>query len=95
MAKGSLEDENDILTENLNTVIFLLLGILSLFLSVILLVHSATVAVYSQHLTLDFLYWPILAGLFFVTGFGSLHMVRKRRESRKRKKSALFFKSEV
>jgi len=95
MSKGSLEDENDVLAENFNTLIFLLLGILSVFLSAILLVHSATVAVYSQQLTMDFLYRSMFAALFFVIGLGSLHIFRKRRETRKQKKSALFLKSKA
>jgi len=85
-----VEDEDDVLAENFNTVMFLLLGILSLFMSVILLVSSATIAVYGQLLSMDFLYMSILTVLFFVGGFSSLHIVRKRRESKRRKKTGLF-----
>jgi len=90
-----VEDEDDVLIEDFNTVMFLLLGILSLFVSVVLLVSSATIAVYGQLLSMDFLYRSIFAVLFFVGGFGSLHIVRKRRESKRKKKAGLFLRTKA
>jgi len=48
MPKDSTEDKDDILIENFNSILLSLQGILSLSVSMILLIHSATVAVYSQ-----------------------------------------------
>ena len=48
MPKDPIEDEDDILIENFNSILLSFLGILSLSVSMILLIHSATVAVYSQ-----------------------------------------------
>ena len=93
MPKDPIED--DILIENINSILLSLLGILSLSVSMILLAHSATVAVYSQQLPTDFPERSIFSVVLFVIGFGSLHVFRKRRESRKRKQSALFFRTKV
>jgi len=90
MKKGSTEDKDDILIENLNTALFLFLGILSVSVSVIVLIHSASIAVYSQKLSMDFLNSSIFAAFLFAVGFGSLHIFRNRRESRKKKESAIF-----
>jgi len=90
MPEESREDKDDILTENLNTVIFLFLGILSITVSVIIFVYTASVALYSQQLFMDFFNRSVVAAVFFVVGFGSFHIFRKRRESRKRKNSAIF-----
>jgi len=95
MPKDPIEDEDDILIENFNSILLSLQGILSLSVSMILLIHSATVAVYSQQLPTDFPERSIFSAVLFVIGFGSLHLFRKRRESRKRKQSALFFRTKV
>jgi len=92
MPEGLIEDEDDIFIESLDNALFLGLGVLSVFASLILLVHSATVVVYGQQLRMDFLYTSIVAVLFFVLGSGSLHVFQKRRKLRKSKKTALFLR---
>jgi len=95
MPEGSVEDEDDIFVESLINILFLFLGTLAVSVSVILLVHSATVAVYSQQLPMDFLPTSFFAALLFVIGFGSLHIFRKKRRARKRKITALFLRSKA
>jgi len=90
MPEESTEDKDDRLTENLNTLIFLFLGILSITVSVIIFVYTASVALYSQQLPMDLLNRSVFAAVFFVIGFGSFHIFRERRASRKRKNSAIF-----
>ncbi len=90
MPRGTVEDKDDILIENLNTILFLFLGILSVFTSLILFVYSATVTVYSQQLSMNFLITSVFAALLFVIGLGSLNLFRKRRKLRKKKTAALF-----
>jgi len=92
VSQESIEDEDDIFIQNLNTVFFLLFGIFSVIASMILFVHSATVAFYSQYLPIDFLIKPVSAALVFAMGFGSMYIFRKRRESAKRKKTAFFLR---
>jgi len=90
MLQGTREDEDDVFVDNLNTALFLFLGSLSVFASVILLVYSATAVVHSQQFLMSFLHTSILAAFLFFIGLGALHLFRKRRTLRKRKKSAFF-----
>jgi len=71
MLQGTREDEDDVFVDNLNTALFLFLGSLSVFASVILLVYSATAVVHSQQFLMSFFTY-INLGSFLV-----LHRLRR------------------
>jgi len=90
MPSGTTEDKDDIFIENLNTALFLLLGVLAVAASVILLGYSAVAAVYSQQLSTSLLTTPVFAILLLVVGLGSVHVFRKRRGLKRKKARSLF-----
>ncbi len=90
MSQETTTDSDDIFVERLNSAFLLLIGFLTLFASVILLVYSATLIVYSQQVSANFLYTPIFAASLLVIGLGSFHLFRRRRKLRKRKTSSFF-----
>lgn len=87
----SLEDEEDILTENILTGLLLFLGILSIFASIVLGAYSAVVVIYSRQFLTEFLKTLLFTALLFTTGLGSLYFFRKRR--RQRRKTSPFFET--
>jgi len=86
----STEDKDDVFIENLNSALFLLLGVLAVAASVILLGCSAVVALGGQQFSIGFLTTPIFAVLLLAVGLGSVHFFRKRRQLRKKKTDAFF-----
>jgi len=92
VSQETVEDREDVFIENLCTALFLLLGTLAVFASVVLLAYSAIVTVYSQQLAMNILTSSIFAAFLLVVGLGSLHLFRKRRRLRKEKTSSLFYR---
>jgi len=90
MPQGSMEDKDDIFIENLNSALFLLLGVLAVATSVILFCYSVIVAVYSQQFSMSLLTTPIFSVFLLVVGLGSVHFFRKRRKLRKKKTDSFF-----
>jgi len=92
MLEEPVEDKDDVFIENLYTAMFLLLGILSVFGSVVMLGYSAIVAVYNQQFMMSLGTTSIFAAFLSIMGVGSLHLFRKRRRLRKEKTSSLFYR---
>lgn len=92
MSRSAVEDKDDVFIENLNTAMLLILGILALFASVAILGYSAIAVVYSQQLTASLLTTLALSTFLFSLGLGSLHLFRRRRESRREKTRSLFYR---
>lgn len=90
MPQGTVEDKDDIFVENLNTALFLILGVLAAVASVILLGYSTIAAMYAQQFSTSFLPTSVFAVLLLAMGLGSVHLFRRRREERKRKTHAFF-----
>jgi len=90
MTEGTVEDQDDVFVEKLNTAMFLLLGILAVFASGALLVYSAVTTFYGQQLAMSLLTKSIVAAFLFVVGLGSLHLFRRRRRLRKEKTRSFF-----
>jgi len=90
MPQESKEDKDDIFIENLNSALFLLLGVLAVAASVILFGSSVVVALGSQQFSTSLLTTPIFAVLLLVVGLGSVHFFRKRRQLRKKRTNAFF-----
>ncbi len=90
---GTVEDKDDVLIENLSTVLFLVLGGLALFASVLLSVNVVTMAVAGVQLLSGLLFMSIFAVLSCVLGLGFVHLFRKRRRVRREKESSPFYSS--
>jgi divalent metal cation (Fe/Co/Zn/Cd) transporter len=90
MSRQNAEDRDDVFVEKLNTAFLLLVALLTLFASVILLVYSATITIYSGQLPTNFLMTSVFAASLLIIGLGSFHLFRKRRKLRKDKTSKLF-----
>jgi len=92
VSQETVEDREDLFTENLCTALFLLLGTLAVFASVVLLAYPILATVYSQQLAMSISTRSIFAAFLLVVGLGSLHLFRKRRRLRKEKTSSLFYR---
>jgi len=90
MPQGSKEDKDDVFIENLNSALFLLLGVLAVAASMILFGCSAVAALGSQQSSMSLLTTLIFAVLLLAVGLGSVHFFRRRRQLRKKKTSAFF-----
>ncbi len=90
---GTVEDKDDVLIENLSTVLFLVLGGLALFASVLLSVNVVTMAVAGVQLLSGLLFMSIFAILSCVLGLSFVHLFRKRRRVRREKESSPFYSS--
>jgi uncharacterized membrane protein YfcA len=95
LLKEPTEDEHDAFIENINLALILSIGILSLSVSAMTLIQSATTAVLSQQLPTDSLEKLVFAALLLVIGYTALHVFQKRRESRRNKQSALFLRTKT
>jgi hypothetical protein len=85
------EDTDDVFVENLNTAMFLSLGVVAVCASVVLFAYSAIAVAHGLLFSMSFLTTLISAALSFLVGLGSLHLFRKRRKLRKKKTSAFFY----
>ncbi|HKZ94471.1 MAG TPA: hypothetical protein VJ249_07830 [Candidatus Bathyarchaeia archaeon] len=90
MLRATAEDKDDVFIENLNTALFLLLGILAVAASVILLGYSAFIAVSGQQFSEGLLTTSGFASLLLVIGLGSVHLFRRRRQLRKKRADSIF-----
>lgn len=93
MSHGNIEDKDDVLIENLSTVLFLVLGVLALSVSVFLSVNAAIVAATALQLSFGLVPMSFFAVLSGVLGLGSLCLFRKRRRLRKEKENSPFYSS--
>lgn len=93
MPLETAEDKDDVFIENLNTALFLLLGVLGVFTSVVLLAYSVFEAFLAQQLGMSLLTKPVFAVFLLVLGWCSLLLFRKRRRQRKEKTSSLFYRA--
>ena len=93
MPLETAEDKDDVFIENLNTALFLLLGVLGVFASVVLLAYSVFEAFLAQQLGMSLLTKPAFAVFLLVLGWCSLLLFRKRRRQRKEKTSSLFYRA--
>ena len=93
LSLGTVEDKDDVFIENLNTALFLLLGVLAAFASAVLLGYSAVEAFLGQQLGMSLLYKPAFALFLLVLGWFSLLLFRKRRRQRKEKTGSLFYRA--
>jgi len=93
LSLGTVEDKDDVFIENLNTALFLLLGVLGVFASVVLLAYSVVEAFLSQQLGMSLLPKPAFAVFLLVLGWCSLLLFRKRRRLRKEKTGSLFYRA--
>ncbi len=90
MLRTTREDEDDAFVEKVNTTLLLLLGLLAAVASVVLFGYSAIAVVCNQQFSTSLLTMPVFAALLLVTGIGSVHLFRKRRQSRKEKADQFF-----
>jgi putative copper export protein len=93
LSLGTVEDKDDVFIENLNTALFLLLGVLGVFASVVLLAYSIVEASFGQQLGMSLLPKPAFAVFLFVLGWFSLLLFRKKRRQRKEKTGTLFYRA--
>jgi membrane protein DedA with SNARE-associated domain len=93
LSLGTAEDKDDVFIENLNTALFLLLGVLGVFASVVLLGYSVVEAFAGQQLGMSLMHKPVFAVFLLVLGWCSLLLFRKRRRQRKEKTSSLFHRA--
>lgn len=93
MSHGNIEDRDDVLIENLSTVLFLALGVLSLSVSVFLSVNAAFIAVAAMQLSFGLVPMLFFAALSGVLGSGSIYLFRKRRKLRKERENSPFYNS--
>lgn len=91
--QGSAEDKDDVFIENLNTALFLLLGILAVAASVILFGYSVVIAVLSLGFSMSVITSTVFSAVLLIPGLGSLHLFRKRRRERKEKTGSLFYRA--
>jgi len=95
MPSGTAEDRDDVFIEDLNTALFLALGILAMAASVILLGYSIVAAVYGQQLSSSFLATSVFASSLLFVSLGAVQIFRKRRRLRKQKEGSIFYRTPV
>jgi len=93
LSHGSVDDKDDVLIENLSTVLFLVLGVLALSVSVFLSINAAIIASAAMQLSFGLVPMSAFAVISGVLGLGSLHLFRKRRILRKNKENSPFYSS--
>jgi len=93
LSRGNIEDKDDVLIENLSTVLFLVLGVLALSVSVFLSVNAAIVVATALQLSFGLVPMSFFAVLSGVLGLGALYLFRKRRRLRKEKENSPFYSS--
>ena len=93
LSLGTVEDKDDVFIENLNTALFLLLGVLGVSASVILLGYSVVEAFLGLQFGVSLLTKPAFAVFLLVLGWCSLLLFRRRRRQRREKTGSLFYRS--
>jgi len=88
-----VEDKDDVFIENLNTALFLLLGVLGVFASVVLLGYSVVEAFLGLQFGASLLTKPAFAVFLLVLGWLSLLLFRRRRRQRKEKTGSIFYRA--
>jgi len=92
VSQGAVEDGEDVFIENVCTALFLLLGTLAVFASVVLLAYPVIASVYGQQLAMSVSTRSVFAAFLLVVGLGSLYLFRKRRRLRREKTSSFFYR---
>ena len=80
-------DEDDILSEKINTVLVLVIGIISLITVLYSVVYSVALVIHKQQSLMELLTTLIVSALLSVIGLGSLHLFRRRLRDAARKKN--------
>jgi membrane protein YdbS with pleckstrin-like domain len=80
-------DEDDILSEKINTVLVLVIGIISLITVLYSVVYSVALVIHKQQSLMELLTTLVVSALLSVIGLGSLHLFRRRLRDAARKKN--------
>ena len=82
-----VRDEDDILSEKINTVLVLVIGIISLITVLYSVVYSVALVIHKQQSLMELLTTLVVSALLSVIGLGSLHLFRRRLRDAARKKN--------
>jgi len=84
---ASIRDEDDILSEKINTGLVLVIGIISLITVLCSVVYSVTLVIHKQQSLMELLTILIVSAVLSVIGLGSLHLFQRRLRDAARKKN--------
>ena len=82
-----IRDEDDILSEKINTGLILAIGIISLITVLYSVVYSVALVIHKQQSLMVLLTTLIVSALLSVIGLGSLHLFKRRLRDAARKKN--------
>jgi len=84
---ASIRDEDDILSEKINTGLVLVIGIISLITVLCSVVYSVTLVIHKQQSLMQSSTILIVSAFLSVIGLGSLHLFQRRLRDAARKKN--------
>lgn len=87
MRRVTIRDEDDILSEKINTGLVLVIGIISLITVLYSVVYSVALVIHKQQSLMELLTTLIVSALLSVIGLGSLHLFQRRLRDAARKQN--------
>jgi len=84
---ANTRDEDDILSDKINTGLVLVIGIISLITVLCSVVYSVTLVIHKQQSLMELLATLIVSALLSVIGLGSLHLFQRRLRDAARKRN--------